>query len=226
MRRCLKGKIIALSMVGLGSFLMGASLGLALGIGEDDDEELYESSPEDDSFKEVVTDYKEMSENLYSSFTDEYSYVDDMEFEEDTEIINSTPYLNEDDVLVKETSEGLLEIVEPYIISEDEFMDPNVFTEFERNTLIYYEADDTLTTDRDEVVTNVEELIGSSALTSFGYKTSNPDSVFVRNIKLGSNFEILREEGSYQVTILGLPEEDVDYEKAKKFFKNLDDDGR
>lgn len=215
---------------------MGTSLGLALSNAletngdSDEEEEFWYNSPEvvdeedyidaesERAYRRRVKElYLDASQNTKDLIEEEYSY------EETDEIITSTPYFNEDDVLVKETTEGLIEVSDPYIISEDEYIDPNIFSEFSRNTLIYYEDDDVLATDRDEVVHDVEEMIGPDALTNFGYMSGNNDVVFVRNIKLGSNFEIIRESGSYQELILGLSEEDVDYEKAKKFFEDWDE---
>lgn len=245
MRRCLRGKIISLSLVGLGSFLMGASLGLALGKDDEEYRDLNRTKPysfadtdgdryihntsgyltEVHSTEEEIA-YKRRVREIYPDASTETLELLEEDFDEEDEIIDSTPYLNDDGVLVKDTTEGLVEVKEPYIISEDEFMDPNIFVEFERETLIYYEEDDVLTTERDEVVKNVDEMIGPDALTSFGYMSGNKDTVFVRNTKLGLNLEVIREKGSYQELVLGFQEDDVDYEKAKKFFKDLDDDGR
>lgn len=215
---------------------MGTSLGLVLSNvletndDGDEEEEFWYNSPEvvdeedyidaesERAYRRRVKElYLDDSQNTKDLIEEEYSY------EETDEIITSTPYVNDDDVLVKETTEGLIEVSDPYIISEDEYIDPNIFSEFSRNTLIYYEDDDVLATDRDEVIHDVEELIGPDALTNFGYMSGNKDVVFVRNIKLGSNFEIIRESGSYQELVLGLSEEDVDYEKAKKFFEDWDE---
>lgn len=206
---------------------MGASLGLALGNGPSTSDEYCE----EDSLLDEVEDfeseiaYRRRVKELYCDASPEVKELleEEYSYQEEDEIINSTPFVNEDGDLVKETTEGIVEIVEPYIISEEEYMDPTVFIEFERTTLIYYEKDDTLATDRDEVITNVEEMIGPHALTSFGSMTNNKDTVFVRNVKLGADFEIVRDEGSYQELVLGLFEEDSDYEKARKFFKDLDD---
>lgn len=243
MKRCLRGKIISLTMVGLGGFLIGGAVGLALG--KDEEERIIvnnlniSGADTDGDYidEEVKQEYREQARKLYSGFSSITSennldnvssfqnYMDDDDFEI---IEHKTIVVDKDgeEVEMVNTTEGFVEVVEPYIISEEDYMDPNVFTEFNKNTLIYYEDDDTLATDRDEVVTEVEKLIGSSALTNFGNMSGNKDTVFVRNVKLSSDFEIVREQGSYKEVVLGLPEEDVEYEKAKRFFKNMDDDGK
>lgn len=229
---------------------MGASLGLALGSAESKDEQcekfddcqhkegyipgpfdvIKEYSQEEmaeklrSSFHDSRVEAEEMKEKLRSEFYDLYLEEAREEEDDDIEVIDSTPYLNEEGVMVKNTTEGLVEVVEPYVISEDEFVWPAKFGEFDRNTLIYYEKDDVLTTDRDEVITDVEKLIGPSALTSFGNKSGHRDVVYIRNIKLGADYEVLREYGSYKEKVLGLSDEDEEYEKAKKFFKQMEDE--
>ena len=198
---------------------MGASLGLALG--SEDDEEEYETMSDENYFRRAREAFL-----VYRGEEEEFD-EDDYEEDDEIEIIErrKMTFVNQDgdEVEMVNTTEGFVEVAEPYIISEEEFEDPTVFVEFDRNTLIYYEGDDTLATDRDEVITDVESMVGASALTSFGCKSNNKDTVFVRNVRLGTNFEIIREEGSYTEIALGLPEEDIEYEKAKKFFKDLDD---
>ena len=226
MRMCLKGKMISLTLVGLGGFLIGGAVGLALGSSDEENDRYICSDDNDEAIKTARKIYKNYVGETYAinsvSDSEQEDYID----EEFDEVISNEIFVNEDGVEIKETSEGLMEIVEPYIISEDEYLDPMVFKEFERCTVIYYEGDDTLATDRDEVITDVEEIIGSSALTNFGNMSSHKDVVYVRNVRLGANFEVLRESGSYQEIVLGLSPEDVEYEKAKKFFKSMEDDGK
>lgn len=241
MRKCMINWI-SLSFVGVGCFLLGGATGLALSKDEEDiwaDDAIKLDDIEYDVFakpREITREeYEDLTSNKneYKNIINELNYYgsnpEDIDNEDDIpdneEVINTTPYdidLDGDTIQVKNTSEGIVEVTEPYIISEEEFSDPNVFGEFEQNTLIYYEEDDVLTTDRDEVITNVDELIGSEALNNFGHLSGNKDTVFVRNIKLGSNFEIFREKDSYQSVVLGL--DDNDYEKAKKFFDELEND--
>lgn len=85
---------------------------------------------------------------------------------------------------------------EPYLISEDEFETVN---EFEKEDLVYWEADDTLSDSRDEVVDDVIGVVGYS-LTEF----NDEEFIHVRNERLGIDFEIQRMEGSYQENILGM----------------------
>lgn len=131
---------------------------------------------------------------------------------------------NETISLFKQTSEGLEEVTEPYIISEDDYWDPNQYPEFAQENLVYYAKDDVLTTERDEVITDIDDVVGPHALTSFGSMCLDKDTVFVRNIRLGMDYEITRDEGSYQEIVLGYSdeEEEAAYKKAKQYFKQLE----
>ena len=76
---------------------------------------------------------------------------------------------------------------EPYVITPEEF-DEN---EYDVVTLFYY-ADGVLATAGDnEIIDNVDELIGEDSLTHFG--EYEEDSVFVRNDVMETDFEILRD---------------------------------
>lgn len=73
---------------------------------------------------------------------------------------------------------------EPYIISPDDFM----ASSYESSTLLYY-ADGVLADDDNNVISSYIGLIGPKALNSFGQYQE--DTVFVRNDKLKTDFEII-----------------------------------
>lgn len=79
----------------------------------------------------------------------------------------------------------------PYVISPDEFGENE---DYERISLTYY-ADQILADDDDNIVDNVEELVGFESLTHFG--EYEDDSVFVRNDRLKCDYEILLDQGLY-----------------------------
>lgn len=78
-----------------------------------------------------------------------------------------------------------------YTIAPDEFgEDPD---NYETLSFTYY-ADGVLTDDNDDPVTNIAEIIGDG-LNHIG--EWEPDAVYVRNEKLGLEYEILRDERNY-----------------------------
>ena len=84
------------------------------------------------------------------------------------------------------------------VISMEEFM--NDTSGYDRLTINYYEEDDTLADENEEIITNVENLVGDEAL----YFEDNENVVYVRNNKIGALLEILLVHGSYARDVLGI----------------------
>ena len=80
---------------------------------------------------------------------------------------------------------------EPYVIEPDEFGD---IEEYETISLTYY-ADKILADEDNEPIHDIDELIGYESLNHFG--EYEDDSVFVRNDKLRTDYEILLDERKY-----------------------------
>lgn len=94
----------------------------------------------------------------------------------------------------------------PYIIHEDEFNENE--PDFEDMVLTYYSADGVLTNDQDEIVDDVEGLVGSRNLKKFGHGSSDKNMLFIRNHRRGLNIEISRSMGSYSKEVLNYDEDD------------------
>ena len=92
----------------------------------------------------------------------------------------------------------------PYIISVGDYEDtecPNI-----KRQLIYYESDDVLTYgDTDQIISDPEQIVGNQALVNFGKGSNDPDIVYVRDNKLGIDYEICRQEKSYTEMVVGVP---------------------
>lgn len=90
----------------------------------------------------------------------------------------------------------------PYIIDRDTFDHTN--PHYSKVTITYYAGDDILADDEENVVPDVELVVGHDALTSFGQDSDDPEVVLVRNELLGSDYEIIRTFESYSETVLGI----------------------
>lgn len=96
--------------------------------------------------------------------------------------------------------EGETETVEkPYVISPEEFGE---FEDYEKISLTYY-ADQALADENDELVDDVEDIIGFESLTHFG--EYEDDSVFVRNDRLKCDYEILMDSRLYSDVVKTMP---------------------
>lgn len=83
--------------------------------------------------------------------------------------------------------------MKPYVISPDEFGEMED-EDYDKVSFTYY-ADGVLADEYDEVVENVDEIVGEESLTHFG--EYEDDSVFVRNDKLKCDYEILLDQRNY-----------------------------
>lgn len=94
----------------------------------------------------------------------------------------------------------------PYVIHRDEFFGDEMGWE-NQSTLTWYVGDEVLTDEHDTVLTNPVQLIGM-AMEKFGHGSGDPNVVYVRNEYLESEYEVLRDPGSYEITVLGGQVED------------------
>lgn len=90
----------------------------------------------------------------------------------------------------------------PYVITIEDFM--NNCQDFDKASLTYYNEDDTLADEQEEAITDVYMTVGDDALLRFGDGSDDPDMVYVRNERLGSDYEVLRVNKSYQETVMGI----------------------
>ena len=104
----------------------------------------------------------------------------------------------------EEVKEESMSIDKPYVIAPEEFGD---LDDYETISLTYY-ADQILADDNDEIVDDVEDVVGFDSLNSFG--EYEDDSVFVRNDRLKCDYEILLDQRKYSSVIRRKPHE-VDY---------------
>ena len=95
-------------------------------------------------------------------------------------------YRDSEDTDKSESSE------KPYVISPDEFGE---FEDYEKISLIYYN-DGVLTDENNEIVDDIDEIVGEDSLKHFG--EYEEDSVFVRNDKLKCDYEILYDLRKYK----------------------------
>lgn len=79
----------------------------------------------------------------------------------------------------------------PYIITPDEFGE---LDGYDAESLTYY-ADGVLTDDWDKPIEDVDDLVGEDSLTHFG--EYEEDSVFVRNDRYSTDYEILRDNRTF-----------------------------
>lgn len=88
---------------------------------------------------------------------------------------------------------------DPYVISPDEFGEKD---DYDTVSLTYY-ADGVLADECDDVIYNVDNVIGEDSLNHFG--EYEEDSVFVRNDSMATDYEILRDLRAYSDVVGSTP---------------------
>lgn len=94
----------------------------------------------------------------------------------------------------------------PYLISVDLFNEEG--SRFEKITMTYFEGDEVLADDKEQMVVDIEALVGKQNLTRFGEcDPDDTDVIYVRNEKLEVDFEVFREDNAYSHVVLNLDED-------------------
>lgn len=144
--------------------------------------------------------YSEMVESL-EEVRNEDEYEESSEEVEVYSIFDQAVEVDADGNVIEEEP---IDVSKPYVISSEEYSHDE--PEFDKITISYYEEDDTLCDDRERPIDDIEGLIGD-ALSHFGEKSNDRNIVYVRNHRISSDFEVLRETGEYAVRVLGLEKE-------------------
>lgn len=107
-------------------------------------------------------------------------------------ILAKEGYTNYSDV-TKNTDKEVESMEKPYVIEPEKFGE---IDDYEVISFVYY-ADGVLTDDADEPISDddIDDIIGKDSLTHFG--EYEDDSVFVRNDRLKSDYEILFDSRNY-----------------------------
>ena len=93
----------------------------------------------------------------------------------------------------------------PYIITSDQFY--NEYDHYDKLTVYFFEEDDTLVDEREEIIDDPETVIGDIPAYYFAeaeYQDADDSNiVYIRNHKLATDFEVVRREDDYQGPIWG-----------------------
>jgi hypothetical protein len=140
----------------------------------------------------------------------------------------------EEESVAVETEEESVEAV-PYIISADEYAEvvPYIISadeysrgdsDYSRPTLVYFAEDDILADCDDSIVSEADTLLGIGTWTAFVLgRLPNKDTLYVRNDKLRTDFEIIRDSGSYVRTVLGVVEHSSKRHRKPRKFRSDDE---
>lgn len=164
---------------------------------EDEDVSVTEEEPEAEPETEIESDDEE--DEIREPFPEMVEPEDDEEEikEEDEEAVrnvfaSSGVDWDHDQEVANRTD------LEPYIIHQDEFMNDEMG--FSQSTLTYYNGDDILADEQEVPVYNHPSVVGEL---KFGHGSNNPNTVYIRNMRMRTEHEILLFEGYFEREVLG-----------------------
>lgn len=153
------------------------------------------------SWRLLKTKYEQIAQEEINSVKETYSTStetdnDIYEVEGDTEeptepkeeyetILESEGYTNYSSVKAEKGGSDFMDKEKPYVIPPDEYGE---FEEYDTETLTYY-SDGILTDDQDEIIDDIDGIVGEDSLNTFGQYED--DAVHVRNDALKTDYEIL-----------------------------------
>lgn len=185
------------SIIGVVSFIFGAAVGSFITqelvkkkyerIAQEEIEsvkELYKVKENTNGIRQGIIDG---TNNPNKELKEKIQHISDKIMRDYKRVLKDQKYSNDTENDNSERSNS----VEPYVISPEEFGEVE---NYDKVSFTYY-ADGVLADEYDEVVENVDEIVGEESLTHFG--EYEDDSVFVRNDKLKCDYEILLDQRNY-----------------------------
>lgn len=165
------------------AFIMGAAAGVVGTFSYA--KKKYEEIAQEDFLSRRENDKKVVAENETTNFN-----TNKPDLTEYAAILKKEGYTNYSDATEKE--EGEKEIMDkPYVIPPESFDD---YEDYEAISLTYY-ADGILADENDEIIDDVENIVGFESLSHFG--EFEDDSVYVRNDIRKCDYEILTDQRNY-----------------------------
>lgn len=161
------------------------SIKKAFSVNKTEDEKI-SSEPEEDEALHTENEMKEKPSLI------EYA----KKISEEEKYINYSS-MSEEKETETETTENVEEPSEdtnkPYVIEPDDF---DTIDGYSTVSLTWYDGDNLLADDNDEVIVDVEDVIGFESLNHFG--DYEDDCVFVRNDRLKIDYEVLLDNRNYR----------------------------
>jgi hypothetical protein len=110
----------------------------------------------------------------------------------------------------------------PYIISAEEYLQAE--PGYEQAAVTFWENDETLVDERDQMIPDKDEKVGDHNLAKFGHGSMDPNKLYVRNEVLEVDFEIARSFGSYAREVLGFEHSDDEPRSRRRRRPRYDDE--
>lgn len=160
------------------------------------------------SYKALKTHFERITQEEIDSFyetvkpekTEEAEKAIEIEKAESEHIKKFIGIVNDMGYAGKEvTEEEVADVTKPYVITDTEFAALDE-TEYDIITLTYY-ADGILSDDKDDIIYDIDDIVGEDSLAHFDDANEHGksvDTIYVVNDELGTAYEILRDNREYE----------------------------
>lgn len=103
---------------------------------------------------------------------------------------------------------------DPFIMHRDEWLNENFG--YPRTSYTYFEGDDVLADEHDTPADDMDMLVGLANLAKFGHGSGDPNVVYIRNVELEMEIEIVKSEGKFSEQRRGAVEPPSDPSDPRK----------
>lgn len=142
----------------------------------------------DDEIRDVKEHFLDMKRKMRGEIEEDCE-----EKPEENAVISEYSDISSSYQTTDERSEEPMKDMKPFVIPPEEFGN---LDGYEAESLIYYEGDEVLTDDWNNVIENIDAMVGEDFADHFG--EYEDDSVFIRNNMFKKDFEILKDERSFE----------------------------
>lgn len=169
-------------------FAVGAAIGSAVTY-------KYLKTKYDDILKEELASMKEFYAEKYGDYNDVEEEQEDEDTPAESDVMNDirrtyAAIAKTNNYITKEQESEFDNVDKPYVIDADDYGE---YEDYSLNNLTYF-ADKILADDTGEIIENVAETVGADLWDLF---PDDDDTVFIRNDKLMSDYEIQKDYRNY-----------------------------
>lgn len=170
-----------------------------------------EEEPNVDSITGVVPEGEtpEETKSNLQSLIDAYTSKQDQNKEFEAIVENTNEYDN----------------APPFVISRNNYAWDEEGENYDKITLTYYPRDRVLLDDEEDPIEDITRIIGWKNLNRFGSESEDPDVVFVRNRRMATDFEVIKEESQLPLHVkYGMEKEEFRANRAAGLIKLRQED--
>lgn len=101
----------------------------------------------------------------------------------------------------------------PYTIHRDEWVEGK--EDHEQRQMTYFEGDDVICDEQDNVVEDQDAVVGLGNLARFGHGSRDPEKVYVRNEEMKIDIEVIHTDAKYAMVVHGFTDDELQHSDVR-----------